>query len=63
MVGLKLISLSGPKVTIFQAAVRNILLMVPFLLLVGYFVEIIALISKGERVADAWAKTRVVQAG
>ena len=62
MVGLRLISLSGSKVTLPQAFIRNILLIIPFVLVVGYIVEIIALISKGERVADAWAKTRVVTA-
>ena len=62
MVGLKLVSVSGSKVSLAQAFIRNILLIIPFVLVVGYIVEIIALISKGERVADAWAKTRVVQA-
>ncbi len=62
MVGLKLISLTGDKVTLAQAFIRNILLIVPFVLLVGYIVEIVALLTKGERVADPWAKTRVVPA-
>lgn len=62
MVGLKLTSLSSDKVTPLQAFLRNILLIIPFVLVVGYIVEIIALLTKGERVADGWAKTRVVQA-
>lgn len=62
MVGLKLASLSGEKVTIAQAVLRNILLIIPFVLVVGYIVEIIALLAKGNRVADAWAKTKVVAA-
>ena len=62
MVGLKLISLSGDKVSVAQSFIRNILLLVPFVLVIGYIIEIIALISKGDRVADAWAKTRVVSA-
>ncbi len=62
MVGLKLTGLSGEKVSWAQAFIRNILLIIPFVLVVGYIVEIIALISKGERVADGWAKTRVVLA-
>ena len=62
MVGLKLVSLSSDKVTPAQAFIRNILLIIPFVLVIGYIVEIIALLSKGERVADGWAKTRVVQA-
>jgi uncharacterized RDD family membrane protein YckC len=62
MVGLKLTSLSGDKVSLAQAFLRNILLIIPFVLVVGYIVEIIALLSKGDRVADNWAKTKVVSA-
>jgi len=62
MVGTKLVSLSGDKVTIGQSVIRNILLIIPFVLVIGYIVELVALIAKGERVADAWAKTRVVSA-
>jgi len=61
MVGLRLISLKGDKVTIGQAVIRNILLVVPFVLVVGYIVEIVSLIAKGNRVADGWAKTQVVE--
>ena len=38
MVGLQLVSLSGPKVTPGQAALRNILLMIPIILLFGYII-------------------------
>ncbi len=62
MVGARLISLTGDKVTVGQAIVRNILLIIPFVLVIGYIVEIIAILSQGERVADRWAKTRVVSA-
>lgn len=62
MVGTKIISLTGSKVTIAQAFIRNILLIIPFVLVVGYIVEIISLLAKGERVADGWAKTKVVSA-
>lgn len=62
MVKLKLVSLSGDKVTLAQSFIRNILLIIPFVLVIGYIVEIIAIVSKGERVADHWAKTRVVPA-
>lgn len=63
MVGLKLVSLSGEeKVTIQQAFIRNILLILPFVLVIGYIVELVSLLVKGERVADGWAKTRVVEA-
>ena len=62
MVGTKLVSLAGGKVTLAQAFIRNILLVIPFVLVVGYIVEIVSLLTKGERVADGWAKTRVVTA-
>lgn len=63
MVGLKLISVtSGEKPTLGQAFIRNILLIVPFVLVIGYIIEIVALLTKGERIADGWAKTRVVEA-
>ncbi|MDD5217744.1 MAG: RDD family protein [Candidatus Omnitrophica bacterium] len=61
MVGTKLISLTSDKVSLAQAFIRNILLLIPFVLVVGYLIEIIALLAKGERIADGWAKTRVVQ--
>ena len=62
MVGTKLVSLSGEKVSLGQAFIRNILLVIPFVLVVGYVVEIVSVWMKGERVADRWAKTRVVEA-
>ena len=62
MVGTKLVSLAGEKVSVGQAFIRNILLIIPFVLVIGYIVELVALLAKGERVADAWAKTRVVEA-
>ena len=61
MVGTKLVSLAGEKVSVGQAFIRNILLIVPFVLVIGYIVELVALLVKGERVADGWAKTRVVE--
>ena len=62
MVGLKLVSLVGEKITITQALIRNVLLVVPFLLLVGYILETVMILTKGERLEDGWAKTRVVAA-
>lgn len=62
MVGVKLVSLTGEKVSLAQAFIRNILLIIPFVLVIGYIVELIALLTKGERVADGWAKTRVSEA-
>ena len=61
MVGLKLVSLSSNgKPSVAQSFIRNILLIVPFVLVVGYIVELIAVFAKGDRVGDLWAKTRVV---
>ena len=62
MVGLKLVGADGGKVTIGQAFIRNILLMVPFVLVIGYIIEIIFVLAKGHRLADTWAKTRVLSA-
>ena len=62
MVGLKLVSLTSAKVSMGQALIRNILLIVPFILVVGYIIEIVMVLTKGERLEDGWAKTRVVAA-
>ncbi len=62
MVKIKIVSLTGEKVTVPQAAIRNILLIIPFVLVVGYIVEIIMVVLKGHRLADVWAKTQVVEA-
>ena len=62
MVGLKLVSLTGEKVTVVSALLRNILLIIPFVLVVGYLVEFGFLLAKGHRLADTWAKTQVVSA-
>lgn len=62
MYGVKLISLTGEKVTVGQAFLRNVLLVIPILLVVGYLVEIVLVHSKGNRLADGWAKTQVVSA-
>jgi uncharacterized RDD family membrane protein YckC len=63
MAGIKVIDVaSGQKMTIAQAAIRNILLIIPFVLVIGYLVEIAFLLFKGERICDKWAKTAVVMA-
>jgi len=62
MIKVKIVSLTGEKVTWLQALTRNILLIIPFVLVVGYIVEIVMLIVKGHRLADNWAKTQVVEA-
>ncbi len=62
MVGLKLVTASGGKVSIAQAFVRNILLVVPVVLVVGYIVELVFILTKGDRLADKWAHTHVTAA-
>ena len=62
MVKVKIVSLTGAKVTWMQAVIRNILLIIPFVLVIGYILEIVMLIAKGHRLADNWAKTQVVEA-
>lgn len=60
--GLKLVSLDGSAVTPVQALIRNILLVIPVVLLAGYIIETISVLSRDERLGDKWAKTRVVTA-
>ncbi len=62
LVKIRLISLTDKKVTLIQALIRNILLIIPFVLVVGYIVELVGLLVKGHRFADTWAKTQVVEA-
>lgn len=62
LTGLKLISLDGAQVTLKQAVLRNILLVIPVVLLIGYIIEIISVLSRDERLGDRWAKTRIVAA-
>lgn len=62
MVGLKLVSLTGEKVTLAQAFIRNVLLIIPFVLVIGYILEMAWILGKGDRLADGWAKTRVTSA-
>ena len=60
LVGIKLISLTGEKVTVVQALIRNLLLIIPIVLLVGYIIEIISVLARNQRLADQWAKTQVI---
>jgi uncharacterized RDD family membrane protein YckC len=62
MVKTRIVSMTGEKVTPLQAVIRNILLIIPFVLVVGYILEIIWVLWKGNRLADNWAKTMVVEA-
>ncbi len=59
---LKLVSLTSEKVTFVQALLRNILLVIPVVLIVGYVLELVWVCVKGQRLADGWAKTQVVEA-
>ena len=59
---LKLVSLTSEKVTFKQALLRNILLVIPVVLIVGYILELVWVCVKGHRLADDWAKTQVVEA-
>lgn len=45
----------------WKSFLRNILLVVPFVLVLGYLVEIISVIWKGHRIADKWAGVAVVE--
>jgi len=59
--GLRVVSLAtGQKMTLSQGFLRNVLLIFPFVAFVGYPLELILLIVKGERLGDRWAKTKVV---
>lgn len=63
MAGIKVVNAeTGECPTFGQLVVRNITLIIPFVLVLGYVVEIIMLLVKGERLADKWAKTKVVSA-
>lgn len=63
MVGLKIVSTeTGEKPTLGQAFIRNVLLIIPFVLLVGYPLEAVMVIWTGARLEDKWAKCRVVVA-
>lgn len=61
MVGIRLQKTDGTPVGVGTALARNIHLMIPLVLLVGYLVEFIALLATGERLADRWAHTIVVE--
>ena len=62
MVALKVATLEGGKISIGQAFIRNILIMIPFVLVIGYIVEIVFIAAKGNRLAERWAKTAIVTA-
>jgi uncharacterized RDD family membrane protein YckC len=59
LAGIKLVSENGGAITITQAIIRNVLLF-PYILVVGYVLEIIMVLATGQRLADKWAKTKTV---
>jgi uncharacterized RDD family membrane protein YckC len=61
MAGIKVITVSGGEPTLGQYIMRNILIWIPFLLLIGFIIEVIMIfILKKDRLGDQWAKTKVV---
>ncbi len=46
---------------LWRSFLRNILLTVPFVLIIGYFIEIVMVVRKGHRIADKWADVEVVE--
>lgn len=61
LTGIKVVSAdSGQAITLKQSFIRNLLLIVPGVLFFGYPIELIVLLTKGERLGDKWAKTAVV---
>ncbi len=60
MVGIRVANMEGGKITIGQAFIRNSLIMIPFVLLIGYIIEIIFVSTKGRRLADKWAGTQII---
>jgi hypothetical protein len=46
---------------LWKSFVRNVLLVVPFVLVIGYIVELFMVVVKGRRLADAWAAVEVVE--
>ena len=61
MVGILLKKTDGATIGLGTAIGRNIHLMIPFVSLLGFLVEFIALLSTGHRLADQWAHTVVVE--
>ncbi len=62
MVKIKVVSANGGKVSVLQAFLRNILLIIPIVLLLGYILETVMVLLKGHRLEDSWAQTQVVEA-
>lgn len=66
MVGIKVVKADTGEALTFanikEGLIRNVLLYVPFILLIGGIVEIGMLGFKGFRFGDKWANTRVVDA-
>lgn len=61
MVGIKLQKVDGSDVDFWTAVGRNFHIMLPIVLVIGYPVELIALLVTGHRLSDSWAGTVVVE--
>ncbi len=67
MAGIKVVDAkTGEALTVAQGFIRNLLLYIPFVLVIGYIVELIVLLSSsaqtGQRLGDKMAGTKVVVA-
>ncbi|MBN1493869.1 MAG: RDD family protein [Candidatus Omnitrophica bacterium] len=61
MAGLKVVTTDGGQPSVGQYILRNILLWVPFVLLIGFIIETVMIfIVKKDRLGDRWAKCKVV---
>jgi len=59
--GLRVISkATGKKITAGQGFIRNVLLLLPIISIIGVPLEFFILLLKGERFGDKWAGTKVV---
>jgi uncharacterized RDD family membrane protein YckC len=45
---------------LWKSIARNLLLIIPFVLVIGYLIEAVMVMTKGYRLADKWAGTEVV---
>ncbi len=61
MAGIKVVTVDGGTPTLGQHILRNILIWVPFILLIGFIIEVFMIfVLRKDRLGDQWAKTKVV---
>lgn len=60
LLGIKLISLKDKEITFSQTLQRNLLIILPVISMIGFVIELVAIIATGQRSLDPWASTRVV---